>query len=81
MSFSDIWNGPTFLNRKRAMRWGEKDKLDEEAKRKREKNDKKQIKHEHFRKDWDVDLWDWEQKQYHKYWGTHELIFKGEEWK
>tara|TARA_Y100001949_G_scaffold173840_1_gene180147 strand:- start:694 stop:864 length:171 start_codon:yes stop_codon:yes gene_type:complete len=56
MSFSDIWNGPTFLNRKRAMRWGEKDKLEAEANRK----DKKTEKHykEHFNKDWDVDLWD-----------------------
>ena len=58
MSFREIWNGPSFLNRKRAMRWGEKDILEAEANRKREKNDKKQIKHEHFRKDWDEDLWD-----------------------
>jgi hypothetical protein len=56
MSFREIWNGPSFLNRKpSALRMAQRD---EEGKRKRVKNAKEQIKHEHFRKDWDVDLWD-----------------------
>jgi hypothetical protein len=56
MSFSDIWNGPSFLNRKpSALRMA---KRDAEGKRKSKDGTKEQIKHEHFRKDWDADLWD-----------------------
>ena len=56
MSFRDIWNGPSFLNRKpSALRMAARDA---EGKRKREEKAKNQPKHEHFRKDWDEDLWD-----------------------
>ena len=56
MSFRDIWNGPSFLNRKpSALRMAARDA---EGKRKREENTKKHIVHEHFQKDWDKDLWD-----------------------
>jgi len=56
MSFREIWNGPSFLNRKpSALRMAQRD---EEGKRKRKEKTKEHIKHEHFRKDWDADLWD-----------------------
>ena len=56
MSFSDIWNGPSFLNRKpSALRMAERD---EAGKKNREKKTKDPLRHEHFRKDWDKDLWD-----------------------
>ena len=55
MSFREIWNGPSFLNRSDvARRMAARDEL---GKKKSEKN-KKHLVHEHFRKDWDADLWD-----------------------
>jgi len=55
-NFSEIWNGPSFLNRKpSALRMAERD---EAGKKNREKKTKDPLRHEHFRKDWDVDLWD-----------------------
>jgi len=56
MSFREIWNGPSFLNRK-GLAIG-KIRQDEQVKRKSKDGAKEQIKHEHFRKDWDADLWD-----------------------
>ena len=54
-SFSEIWNGPTFLNRKpSALRMAERDA---EGKKKRDKSGKLKAG-EHFAKDWDKDLWD-----------------------
>ena len=56
IGFREIWNGPSFLNRKpSAIRMAQRD---EEGKRKRKEKAKEHIKHEHFRKDWDADLWD-----------------------
>ena len=56
MSFRDIWNGPSFLNRSDvARRMAARDEL---GKKKPEKNKKKKHYEEHYRKDWDVDLWD-----------------------
>ena len=53
--FREKWNGPSFLNRKpSALRMAARDA---EGKRKREKETEK-TPHEHFRKDWDKDLWD-----------------------
>ena len=55
ISFSDKWNGPSFLNRKSsALRMAARDEL---GKRKREKSGKLKAG-EHFAKDWDKDLWD-----------------------
>ena len=55
ISFSDKWNGPSFLNRKSsALRMAERDA---EGKSKREKSGKLKAG-EHFAKDWDKDLWD-----------------------
>ncbi len=56
-NFSEIWNGPSFLNRKpSALRMVARE---EGRKKKREENTKDDHpSHEHFRKDWDVDLWD-----------------------
>ena len=54
MSFRDIWNGPSFLNRSDvALRMTARDNAGKRAK-------KTKIKHydEHFNKDWDKDLWD-----------------------
>ena len=53
MSFSEIWNGPSFLNRSATAR---RMKARDEA----GKSLKKTKKHykEHYRKDWDKDLWD-----------------------
>ena len=55
MSFREIWNGPSFLNRSEvARRMTARDNAG-----KREKTGKTKKKtHEHFRKDWDKDLWD-----------------------
>ena len=54
MSFSNIWNGPSFLERgASAMRMKARD----EAGKKTKKN-KKHITREHFNKEWDEDLWD-----------------------
>ena len=53
MSFREIWSGPSFLNRKGQGRiWG----YDEELEKKKKKKHKKS--REHYRKDWDKDLWD-----------------------
>ena len=55
ISFSDKWNGPSFLNRKpSALRMAERD---ETGKKKREKSGKLKAG-EYFAKDWDKDLWD-----------------------
>jgi len=55
MSFREIWNGPSFLNRK-GLAIG-KIRQDEAGKKKREKSGKLKAG-EHFAKDWDKDLWD-----------------------
>ena len=55
IGFSEIWNGPSFLNRKAsAYRMAVRDEL---GKKKREKSGKLKAG-EHFAKDWDKDLWD-----------------------
>ena len=55
ISFSDKWNGPSFLNRKSsAQRMAARD---EAGKKKREKSGKLKAG-EHFAKNWDKDLWD-----------------------
>ena len=54
-SFTEIWNGPSFLERGAAaqrMRM-----RDEAGKKKREKTGKLKAG-EHFAKNWDKDLWD-----------------------
>ena len=54
MSFREIWEGPSFLNRKGQGRiWGRNDEELESKKKKKHKKSK-----EHYRKDWDKDLWD-----------------------
>ena len=55
MSFREIWNGPSFLERGDAAR---RMKQRDEAGRKTLEKNKKHLVNEHFRKDWDVDLWD-----------------------
>jgi len=54
MSFREIWNGPSFLERSPTAR---RMKARDEAGKKSKKTGKKHT-HEHFRKDWDKDLWD-----------------------
>jgi hypothetical protein len=55
IGFSEIWNGPSFLNRKpSALRIAARD---EAGKKKRDKSGKLKAR-EHFAKDWDADLWD-----------------------
>ena len=54
MSFREIWNGPSFLNRSEvARRMAARDDAG-----KKSKKPKKKHYEEHFSKDWDVDLWD-----------------------
>ena len=54
MSFRDIWNGPSFLNRSAvARRMTERDNAG-----KKSKKPKKHHYEEHFNKEWDKDLWD-----------------------
>ena len=54
-SFTEIWNGPSFLNRKTsARRMAARDEL---GKKKREKSGKLKAG-EHFAKNWDIDLWE-----------------------
>ena len=54
-SFTEIWNGPSFLERKpSALRMAARDEL---GKKKREKSGKLKAG-EHFAKNWDKDLWD-----------------------
>ena len=56
MSFREIWNGPSFLERTPTAR---RMKARDEAGKKSKKTGKNTKKiHEHFRKDWDKDLWD-----------------------
>ena len=53
-NFREIWNGPSFLNRSAvARRMAARDNAGKRAK-------KTKIKHyeEHYRKDWDKDLWE-----------------------
>tara|TARA_B100000809_G_scaffold54990_1_gene50770 strand:- start:172 stop:345 length:174 start_codon:yes stop_codon:yes gene_type:complete len=55
IGFSEIWNGPSFLERGGAacrMR-----ARDEAGKKKRDKSGKLKAR-EHFAKEWDKDLWD-----------------------
>ena len=55
IGFSEIWNGPSFLNRSTsARRMAARDEL---GKKKRDKSGKLKAR-EHFAKDWDKDLWD-----------------------
>jgi len=55
MSFREIWNGPSFLNRgTSARRMAARDGV---GKKKREKTGKLKSG-EHFAKNWDKDLWD-----------------------
>ena len=54
MSFRDIWNGPSFLNRSDVAR---RMTARDEAGKKSKKPTKKHSE-EHYRKDWDKDLWD-----------------------
>ena len=54
MSFREIWNGPSFLERSpTALRMKARD----EAGMKSKKTKKKHYE-EHFNKDWDADLWE-----------------------
>ena len=55
MSFREIWNGPSFLNRgDAAYRMRARDNAGKKSKKKT----KKKHYEEHFNKDWDKDLWD-----------------------
>ena len=55
IGFSEIWNGPSFFERKpSALRMAARDGL---ARKKRDKSGKLKSR-EHFAKDWDKDLWD-----------------------
>ena len=55
IGFSEIWNGPSFLERcPSARRMAARDEL---GKKKREKSGKLKAG-EHFAKNWDKDLWD-----------------------
>ena len=55
MSFREIWNGPSFLNRSEVAR--RMTARDNAGKREKVGKTKKHYK-EHYRKDWDKDLWD-----------------------
>lgn len=46
MAFREIWNGPSFLNRSDVVR------------RMAERDNAGKRYEEHYRKDWDADLWD-----------------------
>ena len=54
-NFREIWNGPSFLNRSTVAR---RMTARDNAGKRKEKTGKKEERHEHFRKDWDKDLWD-----------------------
>ena len=56
MSFRDIWNGPSFLNRSEVAR--RMTARDNAGKRKEKTGKTTKKSHEHYRKDWDKDLWD-----------------------
>ena len=55
IGFSEIWNGPSFLERGASAR--RMKARDEAGKKKRDKSGKLKAR-EHFAKDWDKDLWD-----------------------
>ena len=55
MSFRDIWNGPSFLNRSEVAR--RMTARDNAGKREKTGKTKKHYE-EHFNKNWDKDLWD-----------------------
>ena len=53
IGFREIWNGPSFLNRSEtARRMRERDNVGKASKKTKKKSK------EHYRKNWDVDLWD-----------------------
>ena len=53
LGFREIWNGPSFLNRSAvSRRMHERDNIGKNPKKTKKKS------HEHYRKDWDKDLWD-----------------------
>ena len=54
MSFREIWNGPSFLERK----WSARRMAARDNAGKHSKKTKKKHYEEHYRKDWDKDLWD-----------------------
>ena len=56
MSFRDIWNGPSFLNRSEVAR--RRTARDNAGKRKEKTGKTKKHYEEHYRKDWDKDLWE-----------------------
>ena len=52
-SFTEIWNGPSFLERSStARRMKERDEVGKTAKKTKKHSE------EHYRKDWDEDLWE-----------------------
>ena len=54
MSFREIWNGPSFLERgDAAYRMRARDNAGKKSKKPTKKHSE-----EHYRKDWDKDLWD-----------------------
>ena len=55
IGFSEIWNGPSFLERSPVAR--RMKERDEAGKKKREKSGKLKAR-EHFARDWAKDLWD-----------------------
>ena len=56
MSFRDIWNGPSFLERSPTAR--RMKARDEVGKRSKKTGKTKKHYEEHFNKNWDKDLWD-----------------------
>jgi hypothetical protein len=56
MSFREIWNGPSFLNRSETAR--RMTARDECGKKKNQPRLKPGSRHEHFDKHWDKDLWE-----------------------
>ena len=56
MSFRDIWNGPSFLERSPTAR--SMKARDEVGKRSKKTGKTKKHYEEHFNKNWDKDLWD-----------------------
>jgi len=55
MSFREIWNGPSFLNRSEV---AQRMTMRDNAGKKSKKTKKKKHYEEHYNKDWDTDLWD-----------------------
>ena len=56
MSFREIWNGPSFLNRgDAAYRMRARDNAGKKSKKTKKTSEER---HEHINKDWDKDLWD-----------------------